>query len=350
MPDEEKLNAFIGTIVGELGAATSAVLVRIGDRLGLYKAMAGAGPLSSAELAERTGTAERYVREWLANQAAGGYVSYDAATGRYELPDEHAMVLADENSPMLMLGGFDFAATFFADEDRILDAFRTGYGVGWHEHDPRLYPGCERFFRPLYNGSLVQSWIPALDGVADKLAVGARVADVGCGHGSSTLVLAEAFPNSTFVGYDYHDASIAAARKAAAQAGVTDRVRFEVAGAKDFPGSYDLVCFFDCLHDMGDPVGAASHVRDALAPDGTWLLVEPMAGDRTEDNLNPVGRLYYAGSVMLCTPSSLAQEVGLGLGNQVGEKRLAELLTEAGFSHVRRATETPFNLILEVRP
>ncbi len=349
MPDENKLNAFLGTIVSDLGAANSAVLVRIGDRLGLYKAMAGAGPLDSAELAERTGTAERYVREWLANQAAGGYVRYDPPTGRYELPDEHAMVLADEDSPVLMLGGFDFTATFFADEDRILDAFRTGVGVGWHEHDPRLYPGCDRFYGPLYKSSLVQSWIPALDGVADKLAAGARVADVGCGHGSSTLVLAEAFPNSTFVGFDYHDASIAAARKAAAQAGVADRVRFEVAGAKDFPGSYDLICFFDCLHDMGDPVGAAGHVRDALAPDGTWLLVEPMAGDRTEDNLNPIGRLYYAGSVMLCTPCSLAQEVGLGLGNQVGEKRLAELLTQAGFGHVRRATETPFNLVLEAR-
>lgn len=275
MSDEKKLNAFLGTIVSDLGAANSAVLVRIGDRLGLYKAMAGAGPLDSTELAERTGTAERYVREWLANQAAGGYVSYDPATGRYELPDEHAMFLTDEGSPVLMLGGFDFTATFFADEDRIVDAFRTGHGVGWHEHDPKLYPGCERFFRPLYNGSLVQSWIPALDGVADKLTAGARVADVGCGYGSSTLVLAKAFPNSTFVRFDYHDASIAAARKAAAQAGVADLVRFEVAGAKDFPGNYDLVCFFDSLHDMGGPVGAARHVREAETLFNLILEVRP---------------------------------------------------------------------------
>lgn len=350
MPEEQKLNAFLATVVGDLGAAASAVLVRIGDRLGLYRAMAGAGPISSTELAERTDTAERYVREWLANQAAGGYLTYHPETGRYELPEEQAMCLADESSPVLLLGGFDFAATFFADEDKVLDAFRSGAGLGWHEHDPALFPACERFFRPLYNGNLVESWIPALDGVAERLQSGVAVADVGCGYGTSTLVMARAFPNSTFVGFDYHEASIAAARDAAAAAGVGDRVRFEVGAAKDFGGRYDLVCCFDCLHDMGDPVGAAAHVREALAPGGTWMLVEPMAGDRIEDNLNPVGRLYYAGSTILCTPASLAQEVGLGLGNQVGETRLRKLLAGAGFGHVRRATETPFNLVLEVRP
>ncbi len=350
MPDEQKLNEFLGAIAGELGTAASAVLVRIGDRLGLYQAMAGAGPLSSTELATRTDTAERYVREWLANQAAGGYLTYDPSTGRYELPEEHAMVLAQEDSPVLMQGGFGFVATFFADEDRIVEAFRTGAGVGWEEHDSNLSPSCARFFSPLYSGNLVGSWIPALDGVEDALVRGARVADVGCGYGHATLLLAQAFPNSTFVGFDSHDASIAEARKAAAHAGVTDRLQFEVADAKHFPGSYDLVCSFDCLHDMGDPVGVARHVREALAPGGTWLIVEPMAGERIEDNFNPVGRMFYAGSVMLCTPSSLAQEVGLGLGNQVGQQRLTELLGEAGFTRVRRATETPFNRIFEVRP
>ena len=350
MPNEEKLNAFLGQVVGDLGATASAVLVRVGDKLGLYRAMAGAGPISSTELAERTGTAERYVREWLANQAAGGYLTYHPEVGRYELAEEQAMCLADESSPVLMLGGFDFVATFFADEDKVLDAFRSGAGIAWHEHDPGLFPACERFFRPLYNGNLAESWIPALDGVAERLAEGATVADVGCGYGTSTIVLAKAFPDSTFVGFDYHEASISAARDAAARAGVTDRVRFEVATAKDFDGRYDLVCCFDSLHDMGDPGGAAAHVRDALRPGGTWMLVEPIAGDRLEDNLHPVGRMYYAGSTILCTPSSLAQEVGLGLGNQVGETRLRKLLAEAGFGHVRRAADTPFNLVLEVRP
>lgn len=350
MPDEEKLNAFLGTLVGDLGAAASAVLVRIGDKLGLYRAMAGAGPIGSTELATRTGTAERYVREWLANQAAGGYLTYHPGSGCYELPEEHAMCLADENSATLMLGGFDLTATLFADQDKIVDAFRTGAGVGWHEHDPALFTATERFFRPLYNGNLVESWIPALDGVAERLADGAAVADVGCGLGTSTLVMAQAFPNSTFVGFDYHEASIAAAGEAAAAAGLADRVSFEVAAAKDFDGSYDLVCFFDALHDMGDPAGAAAHVRERLTPGGTWMLIEPMAGDRVEDNLNPVGRLFYAGSTMLCTPASLSQEVGLGLGAQAGELRLRKLLAETGFSHVRRAAETPFNLVLEVRP
>jgi SAM-dependent methyltransferase len=348
--DQTKLDEFLGSVVGDLGSAASAVLVRIGDRLGLYKAMAGAGPLTPAELAERTGTAERYVSEWLGNQAAGGYVSYDPATSRFELPEEQAFVLADETSPALMLGGFDLIGTFFADEGKILDAFRTGDGVGWHEHDASLFPACERFFRPLYLGSLVQEWIPALTGVEDRLGAGIAVADVGCGLGTSTIALAHAYPNSTFTGFDYHDVSIAAARKAAAEAGVGDRVTFEVASAADFPGQYDLVCFFDCLHDMGDPVGAAAHVRDALTEDGTWLLVEPMAGDTPEDGHNPVGRVYLAASTILCMPSALAQHGPHALGNQVGEERWRKLLGEAGLTHVRRAAESPFNLVLEVRP
>jgi SAM-dependent methyltransferase len=289
------------------------------------------------------------VQEWLDNQAAGGYVDYDAASSRYELHDEQAMVLADEASPALMLGGFDFVGVLFADEDKILDSFRTGAGVGWNEHDERLYPATERFFRPLYRGSLTQAWIPALDGVEAQLQAGIAVADVGCGFGTSTIGMANSYPASTFIGFDYHEASIVAARKAAADAGVTDRVTFEVAGATDFPGTYDLVCHFDCLHDMGDPVGAATHVDDVLAADGTWLLVEPMAADTRADNHNPVGRVYFACSTMLCTPAALAQHGPHALGNQVGEARWRELLGEAGFSHVRRAAASPFNLVLEVR-
>lgn len=348
--DQTKLDQFLGAVLGDLAGAGTAALVRIGDRLGLYKALAGAGPLTSTELAEATGTAERYVREWLANQTASGYVTHDAATGRYELPDEHAAVLADETSGVLMQGGFDIVGTYFADTDLLVDAFRTGAGVGWHEHDASLYPACERFFRPLYLTSLVESWIPALDGVETRLEAGIAVADVGCGFGTSTVELAKAYPNSTFTGFDYHEASVAAARKAAAEAGVANRVTFEVAGAADYPGTYDLVCHFDALHDMGDdPVGAARHVRETLKAGGTWMLVEPALAEATDGTPNPVARLMYAGSTILCMPSALAQSGPHALGNQVGETRWRELLTEAGFGHIRLAAATPFSIVLELR-
>jgi SAM-dependent methyltransferase len=349
--DEAKLEAFMGQAVADMGASISAPLMVIGEKLGLYKAMAGAGPLTSQEVAERAGAAERYVREWLGNQAAGGYVSYDPDSDRYTLPDEQALALADEDSPFYILGLYDSIASLYADEDQILAAFRSGEGMGWHEHDHRLFRGTERFFRPGYKAHLTTEWIPALDGVQEKLQRGAKVADVGCGHGASTIVMAEAFPNSEFFGFDYHDASIARAREAAQAAGVAERVSFAVASAKDYPGSgYDLVCVFDCLHDMGDPVGASSHVLETLAPDGTWMIVEPFAGDSVEANLNPVGRVFYGASTVICTPASLAQEVGLALGAQAGEARLSEVIKTGGFGTVRRATETPFNLILEAKP
>ena len=349
--DEAKLEAFMGQAVTDMGAIISAPLFVLGEKLGLYKAMAGAGPLTSEEVAERSGVAERYVREWLRNQAAGGYVTYDAESDRYTLPDEQALALADEESPFYILGVYDSIASLYADEDKLLEAFRTGKGMGWHEHDHRLFRGTERFFKPGYRAHLVEEWIPALEGVKEKLESGAKVADVGCGHGASTIIMAEAFPNSEFFGFDYHDASIERAREAAAEAGVDDRITFEVASAKDFPGEdYDLVAVFDCLHDMGDPVGAAKHVKETLKPDGTWMIVEPFANDRVEDNLNPVGRVFYGASTVICTPASLAQEVGLALGAQAGESRLAEVIKEGGFGSVRRATETPFNLILEARP
>ena len=349
--DEAKLQAFMGQAVTDMGAVISAPLMMIGEKLGLYKAMAHAGPLTPEQVAERAGAAERYVREWLGNQAAGGYVTYDPESGRYTLPDEHALALADEDSPFYILGVYDSIASLYADEDQILEAFRSGEGMGWHEHDHRLFRGTERFFRPGYRANLVSEWIPVLDGVQEKLEAGARVADVGCGHGASTIIMAQAFPNSEFYGFDYHGASIERAREAAREAGVADRITFAVASAKDYPGSdYDLVCVFDCLHDMGDPVGASRHVLQTLAAGGTWMIVEPFAGDRVEENLNPVGRVFYGASTMICTPASLAQEVGLALGAQAGEARLTEVLTEGGFTRVRRATETPFNLILEARP
>jgi len=347
--DETKMQAFVGKALGDLGGALTASLAVIGDKLGLYRAMAGAGPLTAAELAERTGTFERCVREWLAAQAASGYVEHDAATGRYVLPDEHVPVLVDEDSPACMLGGFQGMTAAMRASAKVVEAFRTGAGVGWHEHDPELFLGTERFFRPGYNANLVDSWIPALEGVEQKLAAGASVADVGCGFGASTVIMAKAYPRSSFVGFDYHPASIEAATERAERAGVADRVRFEVASAKKYPGSYDLVTFFDCLHDMGDPVGAARHVRSSLAPGGTWMLVEPFAHDRVEDNLNPVGRVFYSVSTMVCTQASLAQEVGLALGAQAGEGRLRDVLQQAGFGHVRRATETPFNIVIEAR-
>jgi len=349
--DQAKLERFMGQAVGEMGAAMNAALVIVGERLGLYKAMAGAGAMTSAELAGKTGTSERYVREWLAAQAAGGYISYDAATGRYTLPDEQAFALAVEDSPAYLPGAFQIISAVFKDQARIAEAFRTGAGVGWHEHDPDLFEGTERFFRPNYAANLVSSWIPALDGVEAKLRAGAKVADVGCGHGASTVLMAQAYPKSQFVGFDYHAPSVEHAWKRASQAGVQERVGFQVAWAKGFPGKgYDLVAFFDCLHDMGDPAGAAAHVRETLAPGGTWMIVEPYANDHLEENLNPVGRVYYCASTMICTPASRAQEVGLALGAQAGEARLRDVVTSGGFTHFRRAAQTPFNLVFEARP
>jgi SAM-dependent methyltransferase len=348
--DMTKVEDFMHQIVGDLGAALSSVLIHIGDRLGLYAALADSEPVTSAELAARTALSERYVREWLHNQAAAGWITYDATAGTFTLPPEHALLVADEDAPTFLLGGFDFVAAGWADEEAVVDAFRTGEGIGWHQHDARLFSGTERFFRPGYQANLVSSWLPALDGVVAKLETGAAVADIGCGHGATTVLLGSHYPKSTITGFDYHDASIATARRRAADAGVAKHVTFEVAGAKDFTGRYDLVCLFDCLHDMGDPVGAAIHVREALRPGGTFLLVEPRAGDRPEENHHPLGRLMYAASTMICTPASLAQEVGLGLGNQVGAARTTELLNQAGFTKVRLASETPVNLIYEVKP
>jgi SAM-dependent methyltransferase len=349
--DQTKLNEFLGQFVQELGAAMNVALVVLGDRLGLYKAMAGAGPMTAAELAEKTNTAERYVREWLSAQAAGGYVTYDPATQRFTLPDERAFALAMEDSPAYMPGAFQLVTAVLKDQPIIEEAFRTGAGVGWHEHDAGLFEGTERFFRPNYAANLVSSWIPSLDGTEQKLKSGGRVADVGCGHGASTILMALAYPNSEFFAFDYHRPSIEHARKAAARAGVDDRVTFEVHTSKGYPGlGYDLVTFFDCLHDMGDPAGAAAHVIQTLRSDGVWMIVEPFANDRLEDNLNPVGRVYYSASTMICTPASKAQEVGLALGAQAGEARMREVVLGGGFKRFRRAAETPFNLVYEARP
>jgi SAM-dependent methyltransferase len=349
--DEARLERFVGQAVGDMAAAISGLLLHMGDRLGLYKAMAGAGPVTPEGLADRTGTAQRYVREWLSNQAAGGYVVYRPSDGTFELPAEHAAVLADEDSPVFLAGAFEAIASCYSDHDWLLEACRTGAGVGWEQHDERLFSGTHRLFRPGYAAFLTTQWIPALDGVEEKLRAGGSVADVGCGLGASTIILAGAYPHSTLVGFDYHEPSIETARKSAADAGVHRRVRFEAARATDFPGTgFDLVCLFDCLHDMGDPVGAARHIRQALASDGTLLLVEPYAGDTLAENLTPVGRAFYGFSTVVCTPASLAQPVGLGLGAQAGEARLTEVLTDAGFTRVRRAAETPFNLVLEARP
>jgi 2-polyprenyl-3-methyl-5-hydroxy-6-metoxy-1,4-benzoquinol methylase len=349
--DEARLQEFMGKFVQDAGAAASAVLVVLGDRLGLYRAMGDCEPVTPAELADRTGTTERYVREWLSNQAAGGYVEYDPADGTFHLTPEQAMALADEGSPAFVPGAFQIVAAMAKDEAHIAERFRNGEGFGWHEHHQDLFAGTERFFRPGYLANLASSWLPALDGVVEKLQAGARVADIGCGHGASTILMANAFPNSTFVGSDYHEASIEAARRAAERAGVADRVTFETAGAAEFGGGpYDLVCVFDALHDMGDPVGAARHVRSQLAEDGTWMVVEPHAGDTLEDNLNPVGRVFYAASTFICTPASLSQEVGLALGAQAGPARLEQVFRDGGFGRVRLAAETPFNLVFEVRP
>ena len=349
--DLEKLEAFVFRAVDEVGATLNAALVVMGDKLGLYKVMAGAGPLDATEIARRADVFERYVREWLNAQAAGNFVEYDPASGRYTLPPEQAMALTDESSPAYLAGFFQIAVGSVLDSPRVTEAARTGEGIGWHDHVHDVHDGCERFFRPGYNANLVSAWLPALDGVVEKLALGALVADVGCGHGSSTILMAQAFPNSTFVGFDYHEDGISTARARAQQAGVADRVQFEISPAAGYPGqNYDLVTMFDCLHDMGDPAGAARHVHETLAPDGTWLIVEPKAGDRVEDNLNPVGRAYYGFSTLLCTPASLSQEVGLALGAQAGEARIREVVTSGGFSRFRRAAETPFNIVLEARP
>jgi SAM-dependent methyltransferase len=349
--DQGKLEKFLGQAMGELGAAMNAALVMVGDKLGLYKAMTGAGPLTPDELAQKTGTTERYVREWLCAQAAGGFVTYDSATARYTLPNEHAFALAVEDSPAFLPGAYQAIASVIRDEPLITEAFRTGKGVGWHEHCSDLFQGTERFFRPGYAAHLTAEWIPALEGIEQKLKAGAKVADVGCGHGASTVLMAQAYPNSKFVGFDYHAASIERAWQVAHQLGVDDRVGFQVAWAKGYPGKgYDLVAFFDCLHDMGDPEGAAAHVRETLAPDGAWMIVEPFAYDRVEENLNPIGRMFYCASTMICTPASRAQEVGLALGAQAGEARMREVVMKGGFSRFRRAAETPFNLIYEARP
>jgi SAM-dependent methyltransferase len=349
--DVDKLMGFVFRAVDEVGATLNTALVVMGDRLGLYKALADAGPLTPDELAKRTGTAERYVREWLNAQAAGAYLTYDPDSGRYTLPAEHAVALTDESSPVYLPGFFQTALGSVIDSPRITEVAKTGAGFGWHEHSHDVFEGCERFFRPGYNANLVSTWLPALDGVMDKLQRGATVADAGCGHGASTILMAQAFPASTFTGSDYHEGSITTARQRAAEAGVGDRARFEIAPASAYSGTgYDLVTMFDCLHDMGDPVGAARHVRQSLAPDGTWLIVEPAAGDRVEDNFNPVGRTYYGFSTLLCTPASLSQEVGLALGAQAGEARIRDVVTRGGLTRFRRVSETPFNIVYEARP
>jgi len=348
--DMDKVHAFVGQFVGDLGAAVHAGMVVIGERLGLYKALVE-GPVTAAQLAAKTKTDKRYVREWLASQAAGGYVTYDEKTDQFSLTEEQAFTLAMEDSPAYLPGAFELALGSLAAVPRIEECFRSGNGMGWNEHEDGVFHGCEKFFRSMYTAHLTSEWIPALHGVKEKLERGARVADVGCGKGASTLLMARAFPNSRFFAFDYHDKSIEGARESAKRQGVADRVTFEMAKAKDFPGKdYDLVAVFDCLHDMGDPIGAAAHIRQSLAKDGTWMIVEPYANDRLKDNLNPVGRVYYSFSTLLCTPCSRSQEVGLCLGAQAGETRIREVVTAAGFTRFRRAAETPFNIVYEARP
>jgi ubiquinone/menaquinone biosynthesis C-methylase UbiE len=346
--DAAKLDAFMQKAVMDMGAAMHATLIVVGDKLGLYKAMAGAGWMTPDELATKTRTTERYVREWLNANAASGYVNYDAATKRYELPPEQAFALTVQDLP----GAFHVISSLFKDEPKITQAFKTGDGVGWHEHDAGLFFGTERFFRPNYQNNLLSAWIPALQDVGNKLKAGAAVADVGCGHGASTMLMANAFPKSRFYGFDYHSGSVEYARHVAGRDGLMDQINFEVASSKSYPmnDGYDLVTFFDCLHDMGDPIGAASHVLSTLKPDGTWMIVEPFANDKPEENHNAVGRIFYSASTMICTPASLAQEVGAALGAQAGEERIRGVVTAAGFRRFRRAAETPFNLVFEARP
>jgi SAM-dependent methyltransferase len=347
--DENKLHEFLNKAVGDIGAAMSAVLMTIGDELGFYKALAKE-KLTPAELAAKTGTKERYVREWLNNQAAGGYVTYHAASGKYGLDEEQALCLANPAGPVDLPGAYLLVQDAFHVRERALDNFRTGKGMEWGEHHSCLFHGCERFFRNGYNANLLTSWLPALDGVTAKLSRGGRAADVGCGHGASTILMAKAYPNSEFVGYDYHAASIDTARQRAKEADAPN-AKFEVADAAGYTGKdFDLIAFFDCLHDMADPVGAARHARQALKKDGTAMIVEPFAGDSVADNLNPVGRTYYAASTLVCVPVSLARN-GPALGAQAGEKKLREIVVDkAGFKSMRRATETPFNIVLEAKP
>jgi SAM-dependent methyltransferase len=348
--DQDKLGELLDRFVTDLGATVAAGSVVVGHRLGLYRGLAE-GPATPEELARRTGTDPRYVAEWLGGQAAGGYVSYDPAAGRFSLTEEQAFALADPDGPLYLPGAFVLALGALRAESQITDAFRTGAGMGWHEHHEDVFTGCEMFFRPGYIANLVSSWIPALDGVEGKLAAGGRVADVGCGHGASTVLLAQAYPKARILGSDYHQASIDTARKRAADAGVADRARFEAASAQTFSGTgYDLIATFDCLHDMGDPVGAARHIRQALDADGTWLIVEPLAGDTLADNLNPVGRVYYSGSTFLCVPNARSQPGGYALGAQAGGQAIRQVAEQAGFTRFRRAAETPFNAIYEVRP
>ncbi|MDB5850326.1 MAG: SAM-dependent methyltransferase [Rhodoferax sp.] len=348
--DEAKLNAFMGGFVNDLGAVMHAATVVVGDQLGLYKALA-ARPADAAMLAQRTQTDRRYLLEWLSAQAASGYVGYDPATQQFSLSEEQAFALAEEGSPAFIPGAFQIAVAQFKAIPKMASALRTGLGLGWHEHDASLFRGTERFFRPGYAAHLVQSWLPALGGTEARLREGAEVADVGCGHGASTIIMAQAYPKSRFTGFDYHGPSIEVARASAEAAGVAGNTRFETASAKDFPGNaYTLVTMFDCLHDMGDPAGASAHVLQSLAADGAWMIVEPFAADRLEDNLNPVGRVFYSASTFICTPASRAQEVGACLGAQAGEARMRGVVTGAGFSRFRRAAETPFNLVYEARP
>jgi 2-polyprenyl-3-methyl-5-hydroxy-6-metoxy-1,4-benzoquinol methylase len=349
--DQDKLNQFIGQMLEDLGGASSVVMVRMGDALGLYKTLHTNGPMTSGELAKLARVHERYLREWLSNQAASNYLAYDAKTQKFSLPPEQAMVFVQEDSPVYMMGGFDLMTALLDNQSKVQAAFKSGEGVAWGDQAGCMFCAVARFFRPGYHNYLVQQWLPALDGVAEKLERGAKVADVGCGHGWSTVMMAKAFPKSTFIGYDFHPASIEDAQAHAKTHGVSSNARFEVGLAKDYSGKdFDLVTCFDCLHDMGDPAGASAHIRKSLKSDGTWMIVEPMAGDRLEQNLNPVGRLYYAGSTMICLPTSLSQEVGAGLGAQAGEKKLREVITSGGFKSVRRAAETPFNMVLEARP
>jgi ubiquinone/menaquinone biosynthesis C-methylase UbiE len=348
--DQDKLGELVGTFVSDLGATLAAGSVVVGHRLGLYKGLAN-GPATAEELARRTGTDPRYVAEWLRGQATGGYVSYDPAAEQFSLTEEQAFALADPDGPLYLPGAFVLALGALRAESQITDAFRTGAGMGWHEHHEDVFAGCEMFFRPGYVANLTSSWIPALDGVEEKLAAGGRVADVGCGHGASTVLLAQAYPKAAILGSDYHQASIDTARKRAAGAGVADRARFEVASAQTFSGTgYDLITTFDCLHDMGDPVSAARHIRQALDADGTWLIVEPLAGDTLTENLNPVGRVYYSASTFLCVPSARSQPGGYTLGAQAGETAIRRVAEQAGFTRFRRATETPFNAVYEARP
>jgi len=349
-PDPEKLNALMGRLIGDLGAIATGALVLLGDKLGIYKAMGDGKAVTPEELAAKTGLNERYLREWLSAQAAAGYVDYNAKSKKFKLTPEQACAFADEGGPAFFAGAFEVGQCMWLDEPKIEAAFKSGGGVGWHEHSQCLFRGTERFFRPGYNNHLVSQWIPALKGVKEKLEKGAKVADVGCGHGASTILMALAYPNSKFFAYDYHAPSIARAKQLAKEAGVEKRITFAQATAKDFPAKeYDLVAFFDCLHDMGDPIGAGKHVKDTLAKNGAWMIVEPYANDDLADNLNPIGRIYYAASTFICTPASRSQEIGLGLGAQAGESRLKKVVKDAGFTKFRRATETPFNLVFEAR-